>query len=78
MRFLHKFKDGFIAFGDFLGTIMTTVILTILYFTVVLLVWLFGGLFRKRFIDKRLDTEGSYWVPVEDEEISLDKMSLPF
>jgi large-conductance mechanosensitive channel len=81
MKFLRKLYDGFIRFGDFIGSIMTFVILTILYLTVVLMVRLVGYLFRKKFVDTSIDSDAStYWQEVDDMEshLDLETIKLPY
>ena len=81
MDFLKKFYHGFIKFGDFLGSIMTFLILTILFSTVVLLVRVVGFIFRKKFVDTTFDRElDTYWQEVDEMEshLDLETIKLPY
>lgn len=81
MEFLKRFYRGFIAFGDFLGSIMTFLILTVLYSTVVLMVRALGFVFKKKFVDTTFDREAeTYWQEVDELESNLDleTIKLPY
>lgn len=78
---MRKLIDGFIRFGDVLGSIMTFLILTLMYYSVVLFVRVFGWIFRKKFVDVRFDkTASTYWIDVEKDfnRPTLERMRLPF
>ncbi len=84
VSFLKCIKRGFIALGDFIGGIMTRVILSLLYISVIALVWVIAKLFGKKFIDTRFghrfSKAKSYWIPVDDEfnTHTLEKWELPY
>lgn len=85
---LKKLKKGCIAAGDFIGGIMTRVILSVLYITVIALIWCVSKIFGKQFVDKRfggrLTGQGaivkSYWIHVDPEfnNHTLEKWELPY
>ena len=87
MKILRPFKilkNAFIALGDFIGGIMTRVILSHLYISVIALIWIVAKLFGKKFIDTpfgyRFSNVKSYWIPVDDEfnTHTLEKWELPY
>lgn len=85
---LKKLKKGFIAVGDFIGGIMTRVILSVLYITVIALIWAIAKIFGKQFVDKRFGSRlagqgakvKSYWIHVDPEfnNHTLEKWELPY
>ena len=81
MKFLRGIYDGLIKIGDFLGMIMTFLILTVLFFSVVLLVRLVGFVFRKMFVDVSFNKEAdTYWQEVDEMEshLDLETIKLPY
>lgn len=81
---LKFLKRGLISLGDFIGGIMTRVILSLLYITVIALVWLLSKIAGKKFIDTRFGHRfakvKSYWIPVGDDfnTHTLEKWELPY
>ncbi|MFO7448235.1 MAG: SxtJ family membrane protein [Ignavibacteriaceae bacterium] len=58
-----------------LGWLVSRVILTILFFLVLLPVGILAKIFGKKFIDTEIDEKsGSYWIKRKDSKINYEKM----
>lgn len=69
---------AWIAFGNLLGMIMSAILLSILYFTMVAIIAIIAILFRKDFLRTKHEKH-TYWLPAEKEHLhKLDELQFPF
>ena len=67
-RILQPIEWAWMKMAQFIGSIMTRVILTLTFFIVITPLGLLMRIFAKKTIDVRFRREaGSYWVPVEED-----------
>lgn len=61
-HFIKGFKEGQKLFGDTIGIIVNSILLSIVYFVGVGFTSLVAKIFKKRFLDvKRSDKDKTYW-----------------
>lgn len=73
-RFLRALKSGWIAFGNAIGKIVSSVVLAILYFFVVGPVSLISRIFQKDHLGMKRGRRKSYWTAYDLKEPTLENM----
>lgn len=78
-KFGRKIMDAWIKLGDFLGSIMAVVILTIIYWLVVGPIAILAKIVRADFLRLRGDKK-SYWLDPDPakNQLSLNNLELPY
>jgi hypothetical protein len=67
---------GFTAVGKAIGNAQGYVLLTLIYFTAIMLTRLATGLCRVRLLDKVRPRAGSFYLPRPPQDTSLDEMGI--
>lgn len=70
MNMIRKLYRGWIQFGNILGEIVSILLLTIVYFSIVGILTLIAFIFRVDFLRLK-KTEGSYWLDPQKEHMDL-------
>lgn len=70
MNMIRKLYRGWIQFGNILGEIVSTLLLTIVYFSIVGILTLIAFIFRVDFLRLK-KTTGSYWLDPQKEHMDL-------
>ena len=75
---LRKIKKIWIQLGEFLGNIVGTVLLTIIYIVIIGPLKILSFVARKDFLRQKQKGD-SYWIPAAKENVgSLQELELPF
>ena len=62
ISFIEGFKDGFIVFGELIVTVVNAVLLTIVYFTAIMLTSIFAKIMNHHFLNMKISKKRtSYW-----------------
>lgn len=61
-EFFIGFKSGQKSFGETLGIILNSILLTLVYFIGVGLTFLFMRILKKRLLEKKINGSKSYWT----------------
>jgi len=73
-NFIKGFKEGRDMFGEFIGTVINSILLTIVYFLGVGVTWLFSKIFNKKFLEKDLDSNAkSYWQDLNLSKVKMEE-----
>ena len=72
--FFVGFKDGFLDFGHSIGAIINSLLLSIVYIIGVGLTSVFAKVFKKHFLDLKIDKKKkSYWNDLDLKEKKIEK-----